>query len=117
MPSSKGSGSAAIDPRAPKDVFGDDDATFREILGDFVEPAGKNVEEIGLATQAGDNAAVGAASHKLKSSARAVGANELAYLCAELEIAGKAGDDAKVAELAPNLPAAMGRVTEFIEAL
>ena len=69
-------------------MFGDDEDTLREILQDFVVPARNIVCEIEEAYEAKPAAGVGAAAHKLKSSSRAVGANALADLCAELEAAG-----------------------------
>ena len=43
----------------------------------------------------------GAAAHKLKSSARAVGALALGELCERIERAGKAGDGAAIYEQLP----------------
>ena len=106
-----------IDPSALKSVFGDDEETFREILGDFVDPATSNVAEITDAATAGNADAVGAAAHKLKSSSRSVGAVELGELCAKLEEAGKAGDMEKIGELSPKIPLVLAEVVEYIRTL
>ncbi len=108
---------APIDSQALKSVFGDDEETFREILGDFIEPATANVREITDAADAGDAAAVGAAAHKLKSSSRSVGAYELGDLCFELEKAGKEGNAAEIVALAPKIPDVLKKVVDYINTL
>jgi len=105
---------AAIDPRALKDVFGDDDALFREILGEFVEPASANIEEI--LTAHGDRSAEGvrAAAHKLKSSARSIGAHALADACLELENAGRSADWSTIDRAMPNLSGLFEAVEKYV---
>ncbi len=114
---SGGSEEAAIDPRALKDIFGEDDDTFKEILGDYVEPTRGIAKEINDAFEAQDAPAIGAAGHKLKSSSRSVGAHKLADLCFELEKAGKAGNweeiEATMLQFEPTLEAVM----DYIESL
>jgi PAS domain S-box-containing protein len=103
-----------IDPSALKSVFGDDEETFLEILMEFVDPATANVAEICSAVENRSAPEVGAAAHKLKSSSRSVGANQLADLCAQLEAAGKSGDwstiDASVGQLPDILKDAVGYI-------
>ncbi len=89
-----------FDPHALAAMVGDDPATIAEVLRDFIEPAGRMAAEIRAALAGDDPAAAGRAAHKLKSSAKAVGAAALAGCCAELERAGKAGDRAGLAALA-----------------
>jgi PAS domain S-box-containing protein len=83
---------APIDDRAIKDVFGDDDATFREILESFVGPSQSIMDDLRAACVDHAAADVKGAAHKLKSSARAIGANALADTCVTLERAGQAGN-------------------------
>ena len=111
------SSSVPIDSQALKSVFGDDEETFREILGDFIEPATANVQEITDAADAGDAAAVGAAAHKLKSSSRSVGAYELGDLCFELEKAGKEGNADEIVAFAPKIPEVLKKVVDYINTL
>ncbi len=106
-----------INPRALMDIFGDDDATFKEILLDFIEPSENIVTEIMQGFEAKDALAVGTAAHKLKSSARAVGANTLADLCAELETNGKAADWPAIEVGVPKLDGMIAHVTNYIKAL
>ena len=106
-----------IDPSALKSIFGDDDETFIEILSDFVEPSKSNVEEIEAGYSSRSIADVASAAHKLKSSARSVGANELADICQTLETAGKANDWDSVDKTMPNLPDAINKVIQYIQDL
>ena len=62
-------------------------------------------------------AGVGAAAHKLKSSSRAVGANALADLRAELEAAGKSDGWDAIKTHIPHLGGLMQAATEYIKAL
>ena len=89
-----------FDPHALAAMVGDDPAAIAEVLRDFIEPAGRMAAEIRAVLAGDDPAAVGRTAHKLKSSARAVGAAALAGCCAGLEKAGKAGDRASLAALA-----------------
>ena len=57
------------------------------------------------------------AAHKLKSSARSVGANVLADVCVALESAGKATDWAAIDSLAPKAQDEFREVEEFISKL
>jgi PAS domain S-box-containing protein len=73
------------------DLVGDDEAVIREFLADFQASARQLAEEIHVAHDAGNLSQVGALAHRLKSSARSVGALYFGELCAELEKAGKMG--------------------------
>jgi CheY-like chemotaxis protein len=64
-----------------------------------------------------DGFALTDAIHKLKSSARAVGAVELAALCQGLEEAGAAADLERIGGLHARIGAAMREVTAYVEAL
>jgi PAS domain S-box-containing protein len=110
-------GNSAIDPSALKSVFGDDDETFKEILKDFVDPATSNVEEIETAFADRSADSVAKAAHKLKSSARSVGANDLADLCQTLESAGKAEDWDEIDKVTPRLPSIIQKVVEYVNKL
>ena len=81
-----------LDPTVLLKVVGDDPALHRHFLGKFLKMAPSMVAEIETALDASDLAAACAASHKLKSSARTIGAHALADACYVLEQAGKAGD-------------------------
>jgi PAS domain S-box-containing protein len=116
-PAAEGAEGAAIDERALKDVFGDDEETFKEILQDFVEPCEQIVGEIMAAYAARDAAAIGASGHKLKSSSGSIGAHALSRLCADLEKAGKGGDWEGIERNIPLLEDTMKAVIAYIGAL
>ena len=96
------------------EVFGDDEETLREILGDFVEPASSNVAEINAAYEERSAEEIERAAHKLKSSSRAVGAAELADLCLALEMAGKAENWDEIDALMPRLNGILDGVVQYI---
>ena len=83
--------------------MGDDPDLHQLLLSEFVNTAAENIQEIHAAFEAGSATQVGALGHKLKSSARSVGANLLADLCAELERAGNTGKWAEIETLHPDL--------------
>ena len=64
-------------------------ASFIRILGYFREDAEKAVDEIALAMQNRDAAALVLPAHKVKSEARQFGAEALALLCEEIEDGGR----------------------------
>jgi CheY-like chemotaxis protein/HPt (histidine-containing phosphotransfer) domain-containing protein len=103
-----------IDERTLKDVFGDDDATFREILGGFVAPSKEIVGEIVAGWKDRSAEAITRSAHKLKSSARSVGANALADLCTCLESAGREGDWSVIDGNIGSLEPLMSDVERFI---
>jgi PAS domain S-box-containing protein len=110
-------GNGPIDPTALKRVFGDDEDTFVEILKEFVEPSSSTADEIETAYAERSADGVAKAAHKLKSSSRSVGANDLADLCQALETAGKADDWDVIDKEAPRLSSTIQMVVEYIDAL
>jgi HPt (histidine-containing phosphotransfer) domain-containing protein len=54
-------------------------------------------------------------AHKLKSSALSVGALALGELCAEMEVAGKAGNTQTLAVLLPLFEQELGAVNAFLD--
>ena len=112
-----GTRNVPIDDQALKDMFGDDPETFKEIIQSFVQSSEAITGEIkdGWAKRSARD--VRAAAHKLKSSARSVGANELADVCAALETAGKAEKWDAINELTPKLDPLFATVKQYVEAL
>ncbi|MCK7615048.1 PAS-domain containing protein [Roseibium sediminicola] len=106
---------APVDLSALTDIFGDDAETVMEILSDFVAPAWEIVAEVEAAVALKDASQITAACHKLKSSARAVGANALSDLCQRLEKAGKSHDWATINAEFPNLRPLMNDVADYID--
>jgi CheY-like chemotaxis protein/HPt (histidine-containing phosphotransfer) domain-containing protein len=108
---------SVIDPTVLKGMFGDDEETFREILREFVTPSRQIAEEIRAAGNAGSAAALKQAAHKLKSSARSIGANRLADLCLALEQAGADGTLDSVSVTLQHFDDSIAAVFRYIETM
>ena len=110
-------GDYPVDERVLKDMFGDDNELFREILRDFVVPSWEIVEEIKSAIDRQSAEGVNQAAHKLKASARSIGANALANLCTVLESAGGEDDWNTIGSYGSNIDKLMSEVENFISDL
>lgn len=108
---------SAIDDRALKDQFGEDQAVFTEILVEFVDPSKAIIEELKTANLNSSGNDVKKAAHKLKSAARSVGANQLADLCVQLEVAGDEDNWKIINPGVEKIDKLMGAVVEYIDAL
>jgi signal transduction histidine kinase/CheY-like chemotaxis protein/methyl-accepting chemotaxis protein len=109
--------SDAIDPSTLMEMFGDDPVMFKEILTDFIRPSQDIIEEIKTAHQEHSTEGIKQAAHKLKSSARSVGANDLADLCLALETAGKNEDWKTIEDNVPSVDVVMEAVVSYINSL
>jgi len=107
--------SLPVDVNVLKKLVGDDEEIIRDFLHDFRISAAKIAVELRAACAAGQAAAAGALAHKLKSSARSVGALALGELCAEMEQAGKGGDMATLTALLPEFEQELASVEGFLE--
>ncbi|MET0980910.1 MAG: CHASE domain-containing protein [Telluria sp.] len=74
-----------FDTRVLAATFGDEPGRMRRFAFMFLDSAREGLAEIDSALVAGDLARAGAVAHRLKSSARAVGAMGFAEVCHELE--------------------------------
>ena len=92
---------APVDLSVLKSLVGEDLNVLRDVLEDFKRSKARIAADLRLACAAGEPAMVRSAAHKLKSSARAVGALALGELCEALEGLGAAGDGAALAERLP----------------
>lgn len=119
MPVSPASGDSAgpVDLRILEALVGDDPALIREFLQDYRISAARAAAELQRACEAGAAAEVAAVAHRLKPSARSVGALALGDLCAELEQAGKAGRIEVLATLWPGFVAEMAAVDDYLGSL
>jgi two-component system sensor histidine kinase/response regulator len=100
-----------------KALVGDDPAVIEEFLRDFGIAAWQAATQIRLSCQAGDAVAVASEAHKLKSSARAVGALALGELCELMESHGNAGRMQALAQLLSRFDAEIGKVGQYLDAL
>lgn len=105
----------AVDPQALTHVLGDDRAMKLNILEKFVVQVEEVISGIETAQQADDADQVGFLGHKLKSSARTVGANSLADLCFELECAGKEGDLDTIKAISGSMRGIAAQVSQYVE--
>ena len=89
------SGQAAglpVDVHVLESFVGDDPIVVSGFLQDFRASAAAIADALGAAVDAGQVAKASALCHKLKSSARSVGALALGEICDQIEQAGLAGD-------------------------
>ncbi len=107
-------GDVAVDVNVLRALIGDDEAMIREFLHDFCLSAAKIAVELRTAYAAGQAAVAGAHAHKLKSSARSVGALVLGELCAVMEKAGKDGNMAALAVLLPKFEQELAKVEGYL---
>ena len=109
--------SLPVDVSVLKTLVGDDVVVVHEFLRDFRTSSARIAAELRAAYQAGQAAAAGAAAHKLKSSARSVGALKLGDLCADLEQAGKDGGNETLAALLPGFEQELVAVDGCLDSL
>jgi CheY-like chemotaxis protein/HPt (histidine-containing phosphotransfer) domain-containing protein len=114
---SPASAALSVDISVLRNLVGDDPVVLREVLRDFRASAERTAGDLRAACAAGHAMVAGAAAHKLKSSARAVGALALGALCADIERAGNAGDHMALAERRPAFDAEIDAVDASISRL
>lgn len=79
----------ALDPAALNTIFGDDHGSKRDILEKFIGQANKVTKQVRAHCENKNGERVSFHAHKLKSSARTVGANNLSDLCFDIEAASR----------------------------
>lgn len=104
----------AVDPEALTRLLGEDRDTLLDILQKFITQADLIFDDIKSACEQRDTKQLAFQAHKLKSSARAVGANHLSDLCLDLETAGKADDWTGVDELVADLQPTIDCVKDYV---
>jgi len=100
-----------------KDMFGEDEEVFKEMLELFVDPSADIVSEIKRSYSTDSSAGLKEQAHKLKSSARTIGANKLADICQELEIAGSEENWSAIEKLVPKIEPLFIEIKAYIQAL
>jgi HPt (histidine-containing phosphotransfer) domain-containing protein len=104
----------AVDVSALEALVGSDVEILRSFLNDFGRSSQHIATELRTACAAENAAQVGALAHKLKSSARSVGALPLGELCSALETAGKGAALESLGLLLPEFDKELARVNQFI---
>jgi PAS domain S-box-containing protein len=110
-------GAPPADINVLKALIGDNEGTMRRVLQDFMTTSAAITAELREAYAAAQPAAARSAAHKLKSSARAVGAAALGDLCADIERAGSAADMTKLSELLPAFEQEMAAVDAYLRSV
>jgi PAS domain S-box-containing protein len=109
-------GEVPVDVRVLAELVGNDPAVIDEFLQEFQLSLREAAAQIRATALAGQVAATAQVAHKLKSSARAVGALALGDLCERIEREGNAGRIADVAALLPAFEAEMAAVEQYLAA-
>jgi PAS domain S-box-containing protein len=108
-------GMEVMDVNVLKALVGDDPKVVRELLKNFHKVAAKIAEELISAHRGGQSEQAALSAHKLKSSARSVGALRLGQLCADIELAGKSGASPALAELVSQFETEMAAVSQYLD--
>src|SRR5690606_28213361 len=102
-----------VDVNVLKSLVGNDQGIIREFLQDFLRDAEKIAEQLQNSVADGKTDEAKFAAHKLKSSARSIGALALGEWCAQMESAAKQGDLEKLARLLPGFKQELAEVGEY----
>ena len=108
---------AVFDVEVLKRIFEDDHEAQQILLQKFASQADEISAEFETAFRQHDLEQVRFHTHKLKSSARTVGANALADLCFDLETAARNEKWEEINALASDFKPAVDRVRDFIKRL
>ena len=106
-----------VDVRVLEELVGSEPALLLEFLNDFRSSAAKIAMELRAACATNQVKAVVAAAHKLKSSARAVGAFALNDVCAEMETQGQVGALDAIGALLPRFEKEIAAVEDYLDGL
>jgi hypothetical protein len=106
-----------VDPGALTGIFGDDIAAKLAIWQKFAIQTTQIVSNFEAAYMQRDADKISFHTHKLKSSARVLGANHLADLCFDLELAGRNADWGAIDNLFMAMRPAWERVKDYIDGL
>jgi two-component system cell cycle response regulator DivK len=105
-----------VDVGVLQGLIGNNPSMILEFLSAFRISAAKIALELKAACDARQTMLASQQAHKLRSSARSVGAKALGELCAEIETAGKAGRAAKLTALLPLFEHELDAVNVFLDA-
>lgn len=108
---------ASVDIRILERLVGDDPAVISECLRSFRSSAAKAAVELNAAYDAGQTKQIEAAVHKLKSSARSIGALALGELCAGMEEACASNHIAELATFFHPFKEEMAALDEYLGSL
>ena len=105
-----------LDTGALAATFGSDPDKMRKFAFMFLDSAREGLAEIDIALVSNDLARAGSVAHRMKSSARAVGAFSFADLCAELERQHAGGTSAQAKAMSARLRSIFARLERQVAA-
>ncbi len=103
-----------IDINILRELVGDDQEVITDILQEFLVSGRKIATELNEAYKATQYDQVCITAHKLKSSARYIGALRLGKLCEQIEHCGEKGGDAQLNELLARFKEEMAAVENYL---
>jgi len=104
-----------VDPQALANIFGEDRGAQLNVLHKFVTQTDEILAAFESAYEQRNVEQIMFQAHKLKSSARTVGANQLADLCFVLESAGRAENWTDINSHIGGLRSAADRIRQFVK--
>ena len=107
--------SLPVDMVVMRRMFHDNPALVRKFGLKFIEVATDTLVEMKAAQAGKDLLALGRLGHKLKSSARTIGASGFADLCEALEKAGTENNWSGAESLMAEIPVLLERITQQLE--
>ena len=105
----------AVDMAALRQMFHNNNALVRKFGLKFIEVANDTLAEMKEAQSKKDLAELGRLGHKLKSSARTIGASSFADLCEGLEKANTGNDWSDAESLLEKIPSLLEKITQQLE--
>ncbi len=109
--------SPAIDLKVLRSIIGDDESMIREFLADYLASSANQVAELRDVITDSDSRRLSKHAHRQKGAARAIGANKLGDLCAELENAARADDRGLILEVVAQYELRVAEVQAEIHAI
>lgn len=108
-------GKVVVDIDVLKSLIGSDQMIINEFLQDFLHDTRKIAEQLHSAVTGNQTDKAQFAAHKLKSSARSIGALVLGEWCAQMEAAAKENDVEKLVELLSGFEQELIQVESYIK--
>ena len=105
----------AVDMAALRQMFHNNNALVRKFGLKFIEVANDTLAEMKEAQSKKDLAELGRLGHKLKSSARTIGASSFADLCEGLEKANNDSNWSDAESLLEKIPSLLEKITQQLE--
>ena len=107
----------AIDRNVLIQALGGNEIIAQELLRSFYAELPERVEKMLAALASGDSAAIRSAGHQFKGAAAMVGANDLATICQQIEVAGSTTDVAVLSKLKNTFADEVERVSQQLQKL